>query len=440
VRRAKLFSGFSLFLGLSALISGPFPRVYGHGQATSTREADNWPIYGGRTTDDHYSTLSQIDRTNVKNLTVAWTFDTSEKGWLEANPIVVDGVLYTCSPNHSVIALNGATGKQIWRFDSGLPGVARSRGVSHWREGSESRIFAGFRNFLYALDAKTGKRIVNFGENGRIDLRKGLRGEDYLSQSEKGYETWPKDAWKTAGAANNWAGMALDAERGIVYVPTGSPVYDFYGGDRLGDNLFSDTMLALDAVTGKLIRHFQGVHHDLWDRDFSAAPLLLTVNRGGKTIDAVAQTTKSGHVYVFDRLNGTPLFPISNLQYPTSNVPGEVASATQPLPIAPLPFARQSVTEDTLTNRTPEMHAWAVKQFKTFTAGDQFVPPAVDKLTVYMPGMAAVENGEAQRSTRKQESCTSIRTNPHGSLALPCLRHLEVRGRKSIKANAAYAM
>jgi quinoprotein glucose dehydrogenase len=440
VRRAKLFFGFSLFLGLSALISGPLTRLYGHGQAASTREADNWPIYGGRTADDHYSTLSQINRTNVRNLTVAWTFDTGEKGWLEANPIVVDGVLYTCSPNHSVIALNGATGKQIWKFDSGLPGVARSRGVSYWREGSESRIFAGFRNYLYALDAKTGKRILNFGENGRIDLRKGLRGEDYLSQSvqlttpgtifkdliivggqnpetypsppgdirafdvrtgairwtfhtiphpgEKGYETWPKDAWKTAGAANNWAGMALDAERGIVYVPTGSPVYDFYGGDRLGDNLFSDTILALDAATGKLIWHFQGVHHDLWDRDFPAAPVLLSVKRGNKIIDAVAQTTKSGHVYVFDRLNGTPLFPISNLQYPTSNVPGEVASATQPLPIVPLPFARQSVTEDTLTNRTPEMHAWAVKQFKTFIAGDQFVPPAVDRLTVYMPGAA----------------------------------------------------
>jgi quinoprotein glucose dehydrogenase len=440
VRAAKLFYGLFLFLGLFALISAPLTKIYGHSQATDPGESGNWPIYGGRTTDDHYSNLSQINRTNVKNLTVAWTFDTGEKGWLEANPIVVDGVLYTCSPNHSVIALNGATGKQIWKFDSGLQGVARSRGVSYWREGSESRIFAGFRNFLYALDAKTGKRILNFGENGRIDLRKGLRGEDYLSQSvqlttpgtiykdliivggqnpetypsppgdirafdvrtgairwtfhtiphpgEKGYETWPKDAWKTAGAANNWAGMALDAERGIVYVPTGSPVYDFYGGDRLGDNLFSDTMLALDAATGKLIWHFQGVHHDLWDRDFPAAPVLLSVKRGDKTIDAVAQTTKSGHVYVFDRLNGTPLFPISNLQYPASNVPGEVASATQPLPIAPLPFARQSVTEDTLTNRTPEMHAWAVKQFKTFTAGDQFVPPAVDRLTVYMPGMA----------------------------------------------------
>jgi quinoprotein glucose dehydrogenase len=182
--------------------------------------------------------------------------------------------------------------------------------------------------------------------------------------------------------------MALDAKRGIVYVPTGSPVYDFYGGDRVGDNLFANTLLALDAATGKLIWHFQGVHHDLWDRDFPSAPALLSVKQHGKTIDAVAQTTKSGFVYVFDRVTGEPLFPISNLQYPASNVPGEFASVTQPLPVVPLPFARQSVTEDMLTNRSPEMHAWAVKQFRTFASGGQFIPPSVDKLTVYMPGFA----------------------------------------------------
>ena len=438
--RTRNVPGIGVILAIWVLISGPVTQLDANSQETITDEMRDWRVYGGRATDDHYSDLSQINRGNVKTLAPAWTFDTGEKGWLEANPIVVDGVLYSCTPNHSVIALNGATGKLIWNFDSGLQGVARSRGVSFWREGSESRIFAGFRNFLYALDAKTGERIVSFGENGRVDLRKGLRGPDYLSQSvqlttpgtiykdliivggqnpetypsppgdirafdvrtgvvrwtfhtiphpsEKGYETWPREAWKTAGAANNWAGMALDAEKGIIYVPTGSPVYDFYGGDRLGDNLFADTLLALDASTGKLIWYFQGVHHDLWDRDFPAAPVLFSVTRNNKTIDAVAQTTKSGHVYVFDRLTGTPLFPISNLQYPASNVTGEVASATQPLPVAPLPFARQRVTEDMLTNRSPEMHAWAVKQFRTFTSGGQFIPPSLDKLTVYMPGFA----------------------------------------------------
>jgi quinoprotein glucose dehydrogenase len=440
VTRTRSVPAIGVILAIWVLISGPIPQLVANSQETITDEMRDWRVYGGRATDDHYSNLIQINRSNVKTLAPAWTFDTGEKGWLEANPIVVDGVLYSCTPNHSVIALNGATGKLIWNFDSGLQGVARSRGVSFWREGSESRIFAGFRNFLYALDAKTGKRIVSFGENGRVDLRKGLRGQDYLSQSvqlttpgtiyknliivggqnpethpsppgdirafdvrtgavrwtfhtiphpgEKGYETWPREAWKTAGAANNWAGMALDAEKGIIYVPTGSPVYDFYGGDRLGDNLFANTLLALNASTGKLIWYFQGVHHDLWDRDFPAAPVLFSVTRNNKTIDAVAQTTKSGHVYVFDRLTGTPLFPISNLQYPASNVTGEVASATQPLPMTPLPFARQGVTEDMLTNRSPEMHAWAVKQFRTFISGGQFIPPVVDKLTVYMPGFA----------------------------------------------------
>jgi quinoprotein glucose dehydrogenase len=209
--------------------------------------------------------------------------------------------------------------------------------------------------------------------------------------------------------------MALDAERGIIYVPTGSAVYDFYGGDRVGDNLFADTLLALDASTGKLMWHFQGVHHDLWDRDFPSAPAVLSVKQHGKTIDAVAQTTKSGFVYVFDRLTGAPLFPISNLQYPASNVPGEVASVTQPLPIVPLPFARQSVTEDILTNRSPEMHAWAVKQFKTFASGGQFIPPRVDKLTVYMPGFAGGSEWGGQRLIPGRELCISTRTSRHGS-------------------------
>ena len=313
-----------------------------------------------------------------------------------------------------------------------------TRGVSYWTDGHESRIFAGARNYLYALDAATGKAIPGFGENGRIDLRKGLR-EPYQEQSvalttpgsiykdliivggsnpethpappgdirafdvrtgalrwtfhtiprpgEFGYDTWPKDAWKDAGAANNWAGMTVDTKRGIVYVPTGSAVFDFYGGDRIGNDLFADTLIALDAETGKRIWHFQGVHHDLWDRDFPAPPALVTVTRDGKRVDAIAQTTKSGLLFVFDRATGKPLFPIKE-SLSTSNVPGEVTSPTQPLPTLPAPYTQQSTTEDTLTNRTPEAHAWAVKQFKTMIGGGQFVPPSVDKLTIDMPGFA----------------------------------------------------
>jgi quinoprotein glucose dehydrogenase len=343
------------------------------------------------------------------------------------------------TPVPGVVALDAATGKLLWKFDPDLGGRARARGVSYWTDGHESRIFVAFRYFLYAVDAKTGKMIPSFGENGRIDLRKGLR-EPFEQQStaltsprtiykdliivggenpethpappgdirafdvrtgalrwtfhtiphpgEPGYETWPKDAWKDAGAANNWAGMTLDPQRGILYVPTGSAVFDFYGGDRVGNDLFADCLLALNAETGKLIWYFQGVHHDLWDHDFPAPPVLMTVTRDGKRVDAVAQTTKSGHVYIFDRTNGKPLFPIKESPYPASTVPGEVTSPTQPLPTLPAPYTQQSVTEDTLTNRTPEAHAWAVKQLKTFISGGQFVPPSVDKLTLDLPGYA----------------------------------------------------
>jgi quinoprotein glucose dehydrogenase len=297
-------------------------------------------------------------------------------------------------------------------------------------------------NYLYCLDARTGQPVSSFGEDGRIDLRKGLaefRGEVYQTQSialtspgvvykdliivggrnpethpsppgdirafdvhtgalrwafhtiprpgEPGYETWPADAYKAAGAANNWTGMSLDAARGIVYVPTGSAVMDFYGGDRLGNDLYSNSLLALDANTGKLLWHFQGVHHDIWDRDFPAQPALFTLHRDGKAIDAVAQISKQSYIYVFDRVTGKPLFPIHEHPYPPSTVPGEVASPTQPKPDLPAPFAPQRLTEDGLTNRTPEAHEWAVNQFRNMQSGGQFLPLMVGKLTIILPGL-----------------------------------------------------
>ena len=407
------------------------------GSFTAQAQQD-WPAYGGDN-GTHYSSLSQINRDNVKNLVVAWKYDTGESGGIEANPIIVGKVLYTTTPGRSVIALDAATGKLIWKFESDLEGSVLSRGVSYWTDGHQSRIFAGARNYLYALDATTGKVISSFGEQGRIDLRKGLR-EPHQQQSvelttpgsiykdliivgganpethpappgdirafdvrtgalrwtfhtiprpgEYGYDTWPKDAWKNAGAANNWAGMTVDVDRGIVYVPTGSAVFDFYGGDRIGNDLFADSLIALDAATGKRIWHFQGVHHDLWDRDFPAPPALVTVTQDGRRVDAVAQTTKSGLLYVFDRATGKSLFPIQELPFPKSDVPGEVTSPTQPFPTLPAPYTQQSTTIDTLTNRTPEAHAWAVKQYSSMIGGGQFVPPSVDKLTVDMPGFA----------------------------------------------------
>lgn len=396
-----------------------------------------WPVYNGGPDGDHYSRLTQINRANVHRLKVAWTFDTGEKGGLQDNPLIVGRTLYAYTPTQKVVALDAATGKLKWTFDSGIKGTQPARGVAYWTDGRHGRILAGVMNFLYCLDAATGKPIASFGEAGRIDLRKNLRG-DFEQQSivlttpgivykdmiivggrnpethpappgdvrafdvrtgklrwnfhtiphpgEPGIETWPTDAWKTAGAANNWAGMSLDVQHGIVYIPTGSAVFDFYGGDRLGNDLYANTLLAIDANTGKRLWHFQGVHHDIWDRDFPAPPALFTLRQGGKTVEGVAQTTKQGYLYLFNRLTGKPLFPIHEHPYPPSTVPGEVTSATQPAPDWPEPYARQRLTEDLLTTRTPEAHAAALKAFREFRSDGQFVPFSVDKQTVVFPG------------------------------------------------------
>lgn len=396
-----------------------------------------WPVYGGQPAQDHFSSLSQINRTNVKNLQVAWTYDTGEKGGIQSSPIIVGGVLYSYTPTQKVIALDAATGKLLWKFDSGIESTQPARGLAYWSDGTEPRILAGVMNYLYALDPKTGKPIPSFGESGRIDLRENL-GRDASAASialtspgivyhdviivggrepetlpappgdiraydvrtgklrwsfhtiphpgEDGYDTWPKDAWQYSGAANNWAGMAVDEKRGIVYVPTGSPAFDFYGGDRVGDDLFANTLLALDAETGKRLWYFQAVRHDLWDRDFPSPPALVTVEHLGEKVDAVAQTTKQGWVYLFNRVDGQPLFPIEYKKYPASTVPGEVTAQMQPLPTMPAPYARQTLTEKMLTNRTPQAHAWALREFQKLRSDGQFISPAVDKLTIVFPG------------------------------------------------------
>jgi quinoprotein glucose dehydrogenase len=396
----------------------------------------DWPVSGGTDANTHASPLDQINTRNVAQLQQAWTLDTAEKGGLETTPLMVDGVLYAYTPTQKVIAIDAATGKLLWKFDPGIIGTRPARAVAYWREGAEKRIIAGVMNFLYALDPATGKPIPGFGDGGRIDLREGL-GRDAAQQSlvmtspaviykdlaivgdatpealpappgdiraydvrngkmrwifhtiphpgEFGYDTWPTDAWQKSGAANNWMGMTVDQRRGIVYVPTGSAATDWYGADRIGDDLFADTLLALDAATGKRLWHFQGVHHDLWDRDFPAPPVLFTMHRAGKDIPALAQTTKQGFVFVFDRITGKPLFPIEERPVPASTVPSEVTAKTQPFATQPAPFATQALTEANLTTRTPEAHAWALERFRHLISNGQFTPIGTDRETIIFP-------------------------------------------------------
>ena len=393
--------------------------------------------YGGGPEQQRYSSLTQINRSNVRGLEVAWTYDTGEPGAMQTQPVVVGDVLYGYTPTHKTFALNAATGAHLWSFDPGIRGSGPNRGVMYWADGADRRVFAAVDNFIYALDAATGMPIDTFGTNGRIDLRQNLdrnpdlqgvrlttpgvifkdvmivggrvgeslptspgdvRAYDVRTGAlrwafhtiphpgEAGHDTWPDTAWEYSGAANNWAGMALDTARGLVYVPTGSAATDFYGADRLGDDLYANSLIALDAATGKRVWHFQVVRHDMWDRDLPSPPTLVTVQRQGLPVEAVAQATKHGYVFLFDRANGRPLFPIEYRPFPRSTLPGEIAADTQPIPTLPAPFARQLLTRELLTDRTASAHAWAVEQFRTFRSGGQFVPLSIEKPTVVFPG------------------------------------------------------
>ena len=400
----------------------------------------NWPVYGGTTDNTHYSTLSQISPANVHRLQVAWTYETGDEfngSEMQSNPIVIDGVLYAISPKGRVFALDATTGVPRWSFDPSI-GRPRSRLRQRGVIVSGDRVFVTYRSDLWALDRTTGTPIESFGTQGRVDLRAGLgRPVEGLSVSastpgvvfedlliigstvpeglpsapgdiraydtrtgalrwsfhtiphpgEFGYDTWPAEAWKVSGGANAWSGVTLDTRLGIVFAATGSTSFDFYGANRHGDNLFANTILALDARTGKRIWHFQGIKHDLWDLDFPAPPALVTITQNGRRIDAIAQITKTGHVFVLERKTGKSLFPIEYRKVPASTLDGEQAATTQPIPLKPPAFARQKLTEALLTNRTPEARAFAVETFRKYTTAGHglFVPPSKEGIIVY-PG------------------------------------------------------
>ena len=416
------------------------PVTLGAQSSASQRNVD-WPVFGGNADNTHYSTLSQITPANVASLQVAWTYATNDEfrgSEMQTNPIVIDGILYGTSPKLRVFALDAATGRELWSFDPNAGRPAPSRFRHRGLVVTGDRVLVTWRYRLYALDRRTGQPIPTFGDSaGFVDMRNAfdrpaeritvsastpgvVYGDLYVIGStvsealpsspgdiraydvrtgalrwvfhtiprpgEFGYETWSPDAWKVAGGANAWAGVTIDQQRGIVFAATGSAAFDFYGANRLGDNLFANTLLALDARTGRRLWHFQAIKHDLWDWDFPAAPTLVTVTREGRRIDAVAAITKTGYVYVFERENGRSLFPIEYRRVPASSVDGERAAETQPFPLAPPPFVRQTLTEEMLTRRTPAAHDSVLKFFRAYKTTGMYDPPNTQG-TIIFPGV-----------------------------------------------------
>ena len=384
----------------------------------------DWPAYLGGAHRNQYSNLDQIDRDNVGQLEMAWTFETGDTGQFQANPIIVGGLLYIPSPARKVFAVDATTGEEVWRFEPGreLPGpfAVRQRGVVYWGDGGESRIFTSAGGRLFALDADTGEVVRSFGENGSIDLgintpgvvfedllivgmlveetnQGGIRAYDVRTggvrwhfntiprPGEYGYETWPPDAWKTVGGASDWSGQSLDLERGIVFASTETAGPDFYGAERHGDNLFANSVVALDARTGERIWHFQTVRHDLNDFDLPAPPELVTVTHDGRRIEAIAQGTKYGVLFVLNRDTGEPLFPMVEYPVPASRLPGEQPARSQPLPVKPPPLMRHRFTVDDVSNISAEARADGLAKLAEAGSTGLFPTPYTDEAILF-PG------------------------------------------------------
>jgi membrane-bound PQQ-dependent dehydrogenase (glucose/quinate/shikimate family) len=444
-RAGLLLSAAALALSASA---GPAP-------APAPPDPGEWRSYGRDIGGTRYSPLDQIQRGNVARLARAWTFHTGEHpiadrlqegqarpAAFETTPLAVRGRLYLSTPGNRVIALDGDTGHEVWRYDP-FGGAAKRhfqahRGVAFWESGNDHRILFGTSDGrLVALDAERGLPVPGFGRDGALDLRAGVadswpkaeyavtsppaifrdlvivgaavpekpghgpsgavrafdvrtgrqvwRFDTIPRPGEPGHESWKGDSWRDRTGANVWSVMSVDDERGLVFLPVGSAAYDFYGGDRVGDDLYASSLVALDAATGRKVWHFQMVHHDIWDYDPPAQPVLVTLRRDGKPVPAVVQVTKMGLVFVLDRRDGRPLFPIEERPVPGSDVPGEETSPTQPFPVRPLPLSRQSVTEAELSRVTPEHAKFCRELFATLRTGPAYTPYGKE-MTLVLPG------------------------------------------------------
>ncbi len=413
-------------------------------ETSSSYDHKSWKQYGGGPDQSKYFDAPQITKANVNQMKLAWFYPTSDSLPNFFSPVIVDSIMYVVAKNSSLVALDAVTGKEIW-IHSNLNGLTR-RGINYWesKDKKDKRLVFTLNNSLQEIDAITGKSVMSFGDSGYVDMRKGLDrdplsirrmqsmmpgviydnlilmgsspGEGYFSPpgyvraynvvtgkiewtfhtvphpGEFGYETWPKDAYKYVGGANVWGEISIDEKRGIAYLPVSSPTYDYYGGDREGQNLFGNSLVAVDARTGKRLWHFQTVHHDLWDVDLTSAPQLLTLNHDGKNIDAVAIATKNGFVFVFDRVTGDPVFPIEEKPFPASEMPGEKSWPTQPVPTVVPHFTRHEVTKETLNPFFPDSirDKW-YKRLDSARSG-LYVPPSDKYETIMMPGAVGGAN------------------------------------------------
>ncbi len=441
--------------GLFVAVLGTFFLCCGCKQE-SAKEYTSWPQYKGSNENIHYSSLTQVDTSNVKQLQVAWEYhtgdaDTVNQSQIQCNPIIVDGIIYGVSPKMKLFAADAKTGKAKWQFNpfDSMSADKRmffilnnSRGVAYWSDGAtDKRIYYTAGSDLYCINAETGKMEPGFGDKGKIDLHDGLDRDDVKDlfvtstsppiifndmlivgtrvdegqhaapghiraydtrtgkrqwifhtiphPGEYGYDSWADStAYKYVGGANAWSGFSLDKKRGIVFACTGSASYDFFGGKRIGNDLFGNCILALDAATGKRIWHFQSVHHDIWDRDIPSPPALVTINKDGKKIDAVAVTTKSGFIFILERETGKPVYDIEEKAVPTNtDLAGENLSATQPVPLKPASFMRQSFTEKDINPLLPDSSYQEVKKRLASYRSDNMFNPISLQGTVVFPGL-----------------------------------------------------